>query len=107
MSGRNRAEFTGRKRGPYKRAAKNEKAHQSANTYAVTTIRFLLLTGCREREALTLRWSDVNLERGTATLPDTKTDKSERFLGAPARLLLSRLPHEGDSPRAFPGCKVG
>jgi integrase len=30
---------------------------------AVSAIRFLLLSGWREREALTLRWADVDLER--------------------------------------------
>ncbi|HEU4988764.1 MAG TPA: integrase family protein, partial [Gemmatimonadaceae bacterium] len=41
-----------------------------ANPFAVAAIRFLLLTGWREREALTLRWTNLNLERGQAALPD-------------------------------------
>ncbi len=74
-----------------------------ANPFAVAAIRFLVLTGWREGEALTLRWSDLDLERGHATLPDTKTGKSVRRLGAPARLLLSELPRADGSPYVFPG----
>jgi integrase len=54
-----------------------------------------------------LRWTDVNLERGTATLPDTKTGKSERFIGAPTRLLRDEIPRDGDSPYVFPGREQG
>jgi integrase len=74
-----------------------------ANPFAVSAIRFLLLTGWREREALRLRWTEVDLERGTATLPDTKTGRSARSLSAPAQLLLSELPRRSGSPYVFPG----
>jgi integrase len=78
-----------------------------ANAYAVAAIRFLLLTGWREQEALTLRWADVDFERRMATLPDTKTGKSHRPLGAPALALLSELPRVKGSPYVFPGAKTG
>ena len=78
-----------------------------ANPYAVGAIRFLLLTGWREREALTLKWSDLDLGRGTATLAHTKTGKSVRVLGAPARLLLSELPRVADGGFVFPGRAEG
>ncbi len=103
MSAKRKGKLTGRKRGPYKPAKKEKKTVQPANPFAVAAIRFLLLTGWREREALTLRWADLNIDRGTATLPNTKTGKSERFIGAPARLLLSGLPRDGESPFVFPG----
>lgn len=74
-----------------------------ANPYAVAAIRFLLLTGWREREALNLRWSEVDETRGMVRLADTKTGKSVRMIGAPARLLLSGLPRLEDSPYVFPG----
>lgn len=102
ISASRRAKLTGRKRGPYKRR-KEPVEVQPANPFAVAAIRFLLLTGWREQEALTLRWSDLNLDRGTATLPDTKTGRSQRVIGAPARLLLSQLPRVGRSPFVFPG----
>ncbi len=74
-----------------------------ANPFAVAAIRFLLLTGWREREALDLKWNEIDLARGTATLPDTKTGKSVRVMGNPARLLLSGLPRFEGSQYVFPG----
>lgn len=74
-----------------------------ANPFAVAAIRFLLLTGWREREALNLKWAEIDLARGIATLPDTKTGKSVRVIGAPARLLLSELPRIEGSLYVFPG----
>ena len=102
MSAKRRAKLTGRTRGPYKRH-KERRATQPANPFAIAAIRFLLLTGWREREALTLQWAHVDIERGTATLPDTKTGKSVRVIGAPARLLLDELPRVTGSPYVFPG----
>ncbi|MEQ1857492.1 MAG: site-specific integrase [Longimicrobiales bacterium] len=78
-----------------------------ANLFAVAAIRFLLLTGFREKEALGLRWDTVNLERKVAVLPDTKTGKSVRRLGAAAVLLLDSLPRVKRSPYVFPGSKPG
>ena len=102
MSKKRRSKLTGRKRGPYNREAKAPRL-QPANPFAVAAIRFLILTGWREREALTLRWSHLDLKRSVATLPDTKTGKSVRVLGAPARLLLDELPRVEGSPYVFPG----
>lgn len=102
MSRKRRAKVTGRKRGPYNRSSEAPRL-QPANPFAVAAIRFLLLTGWREREALTLRWANLDLKRSFATLPDTKTGKSIRVLGAPARLLLSDLPRVEGSPFVFPG----
>lgn len=39
---------------------------------SVDAIEFLALSAWREKEALTLRWDDLNLHDGTATLEDTK-----------------------------------
>ncbi len=78
-----------------------------ANPFAVAAIRFLLLTGWREHEALDLKWTDVDLTRGAATLQDTKTGKSHRVLGAPACALLDELPRLKDSSYVFPGAKDG
>lgn len=78
-----------------------------ANPFAVNAIRFLLFSGWREQEALTLKWSDVDRKRGLATLPATKTGKSIRALGAPALQLLDSLPRVHGSPFVFPGAKPG
>lgn len=74
-----------------------------ANPYVVAAIRFLLLTGWREQEALTLRWEYVDMVRGAATLPRTKSGKSHRPLGAPAIALLEELPRLAGSAWVFPG----
>lgn len=74
-----------------------------ANPFAIASIRFLLLTGWREREALNLKWSEVDFGRGIATLGDTKTGRSIRVIGAPACLLLAELPRFEGSEYVFPG----
>ncbi|MCX5760901.1 MAG: tyrosine-type recombinase/integrase [Gemmatimonadetes bacterium] len=72
------------------------------NPYAVAAIRFLLLSGWREQEVLTLRWDSIDVERGAAMLQDTKTGRSWRPLGKQAMELLDGLPRT-DSPWVFPG----
>src|SRR5262249_1417329 len=62
-----------------------------ANPVAVAAIRFLLLSGWREKEALALRWADLQMERGLAILPNTKTGRSYRAIGAPALAVIDRL----------------
>ena len=47
---------------------------------AIAAARFLALTGWRRNEALELRWDEVDLDRRTAKLPDTKTGRSMRPL---------------------------
>jgi integrase len=55
---------------------------------AVSAARFLALTGWRRGEALGLTWSEIDLERKTATLGDTKTGRSVRPLSSAACDLL-------------------
>lgn len=74
-----------------------------ANPVAVSALPFLIFTGWREQEALTLKWSDVNLESGIATLGDTKTGRSVRSIAAPAAALLAAQPRIDGSPYVFPG----
>lgn len=74
-----------------------------ADPIAVAAIRFLLLTGWRKQEALTLRWVEVDRLRTSAVLPKTKTGKSARPLGAAALELLDRLPRVDGSPYVFAG----
>lgn len=58
-------------------------------------IRLLMLTGCRLREILHLRWSEVDLERGLAFLPDSKTGRKMIVLSAAAVAVLRDMPRVG------------
>lgn len=76
---------------------------QPASPVAVAALRFLMFSGWRESEVLTLEWSNIDLASGTATLPDTKSGKSVRTIPAPAREILAAQPRVQGSPYAFPG----
>ena len=55
-------------------------------------IRLIMLTGCRLREILHLRWSEVDAERGLLFLPDSKTGKKTVVLSAAAQAVLKEMP---------------
>jgi integrase len=82
-------------------------APQPANPTAVAALRLLMLTGWREKEALTLRWDAVNFERGTVTLEDTKSGRSNRPIPAPAMALIAEQPRLEGSLYVFPGRVAG
>src|SRR5262249_35091285 len=60
--------------------------------HPVAAIRLLLLTGCRLRGILHLRWVDIDWERGLALLPDSKVGRRYVVLNAPALSVLADLP---------------
>jgi integrase len=72
---------------------------------AAACLRFLALTGWRSGEAVALRWQDVDLDRRTATLPDTKTGKSMRPLSGAACDLLRAQKRTSDNPLIFPATR--
>jgi integrase len=63
---------------------------------AVAVARFLVLTGWRSGEALALRWDEIDLERRTVTLGDTKTGRSVRPLSHTACDLLGSIGRTGE-----------
>ncbi|HVT18823.1 MAG TPA: tyrosine-type recombinase/integrase [Thermoanaerobaculia bacterium] len=73
----------------------------------IAAIRLLVLTGCRKSEILTLRWDDVDLERGALHLPDSKTGPKSVPLGAAAAEILAGIPRVAGNPYVFPGEKEG
>jgi integrase len=80
-----------------------------ASPVGLAALRFLVLTGWRKREALTLKWTEVDLSRRSATLADSKTGRSDRELGAPAAALVDqmrKLRRDGN-PYVFPGNRRG
>jgi integrase len=65
---------------------------------AVAAMRFLVLTGWRSGEALTLTWAMVDLPRRTVRLPDSKTGESIRPLSTAAcDVLRAQSPGKPDA----------
>jgi integrase len=71
---------------------------ETANMWpaAVAVARFLALTGWRRGEPLVLRWNDIDLDRRTVTLPDTKSGRSIRPLSHAACDVLRNLVRSGE-----------
>jgi integrase len=70
---------------------------------AVFATKFLVLTGWRRGEMLTLKWTEVDLATRTARLPGTKTGYSLRPLSHLACEVLRKLPRMGKL--VFPASK--
>lgn len=83
-------------------AALAELEAEGANTSAVAIIRLLAFTGARKNEILSLKWSELDLERGYLRLEDSKTGAKVIPIGAPAREVLASLPVVEGSPYVFP-----
>lgn len=71
----------------------------AAHPVEVALIRFVMLTGARRGEALTLEWTMTQGSR--AVLPSSKTGPKTLWLWAPLRRLLSELAKGSMSPRVF------
>jgi len=70
---------------------KPDKRKTLLSKHVIAAFRLLLFTGCRLREILRLRWSEVDLERGLLLLPDSKTGRKTVVLNAPARQVLADM----------------
>jgi len=89
-------------------AALGEGLRQAEGTIwpaAIACARFLALTGWRSAEALELRWADVDLDRRTATLPDTKTGRSMRPLSHAACNVLRTMQLRANDALVFPATR--
>ncbi len=75
---------------------------EGANPSALAIIRLLALTGARKSEIATLKWSEVDLERGYLRLATSKTGAKVLPLGAPACQVLAEVPRLDDSIYVFP-----
>lgn len=71
--------------------------------WAIAAIMLLLFTGARRGEVLGLRWSDVDLERGTARLSDSKTGAKTVYLSQAACAVLKNTPRQPDNPYVICG----
>lgn len=65
-------------------------------------LRLAAFTGCRIGEIENLKWSEVDLENSLLVLDDSKTGKSVRPLGSPARELLAGLSRDPFNPYVLP-----
>ncbi len=74
--------------------------------YAAAAIRLLVFTGARLGEVLSLQWGWIDIERGTARLPDSKTGAKTLHLPPPALAVLASLPRVPDEPHVL-GAKRG
>ncbi|PBB84581.1 tyrosine-type recombinase/integrase [Mesorhizobium sp. WSM3876] len=77
-----------------KHAAK-EKNRTIYGPHVTGGIRLLMLTGCRLREVLNLRWTEYDSKRGLLLLPDSKTGKKTVVLSEAAQAALDGLPRVG------------
>jgi len=84
-----------------KHAPKAENRRTVFGPIPVAAVRLLLLTGCRLREVLHLKWEFIDFERGIVFLPDSKTGRKPVVLNAPALAVLASLPRLG--PYVLPG----
>ena len=62
-----------------------------------------MLTGCRKREILHLKWEDVDLEAGELHMEETKTGPRKVALSAAAERVLQDIPRVEDNPWVIPG----
>ncbi|MDH2313984.1 site-specific integrase [Methylobacterium brachiatum] len=81
--------------GKTKHAPKAENRREVYSPHVTGAIRLLLFTGCRLREILHLRWTDIDFERGLLFLPKSKTGAKTVVLNAPALDVLASLPRAG------------
>jgi integrase len=63
--------------------------------HAAGALRLLLFTGCRLREVLHLKWTEIDFERGLLFLPSSKTGRKTVILNGPAVSVLEGLPRIG------------
>jgi integrase len=84
----------GKKRSKHGRKSANRKTQLSPHVAAA--FRLLLFTGCRLREILHLRWSEIDFERGLLFLPDSKTGKKAVVLSGAAVQVLTKVPRLGE-----------
>jgi integrase len=75
--------------------------------YVIAAVRLLVFTGARLSEILTLRWDQVDLERGWLNLSDSKTGAKTIYLNAAAERLLIALPRVNGNSFVVPGERHG
>jgi integrase len=83
-------------------AALRELEETGANPAAIAIVRLLALTGARKTEIASLRWSEVDLDRGYLRLGDSKTGAKVVPIGPAAQEVLASTPRIANSDYVFP-----
>jgi integrase len=92
-----------RKDAQAKHRAKPENRRTIPNRAALTIVKLLLFTGARASEILGLAWADVDIDRGTVSLPSRKGGaRRPHPVSAYALDLLSEQTRTEGSPWVFP-----
>jgi integrase len=82
---------------------------ETDDPYVRAVFRFILATGCRRGEALSLKWDDVDLgDTPTVTFRETKNNTDRTVPLSPfAKQMLKRLPRLEKNPYVFVGHRHG
>jgi integrase len=75
----------------------------NGSPYVTAAIKLLVFTGARLGEVLGLRWDQIDFDRGTARLADSKTGAKTLHLPPPALTALSELPRIEGNPHVIVG----
>lgn len=78
-------------------------ARETIDAHAIAAIRLLMLTGCRLREILNLKWAHVDEANGALNLPDSKTGAKKVLVGAAAMQVFKGIPRIKDNPYVIAG----
>jgi integrase len=84
--------------------AVNDEPNQDICDYVMAS----LLTAARKANVLAMRWDQINLDRATWTIPQTKNGKPQTIALVPVvvDVLQRRRANAGNSPYVFPGTGV-
>ena len=78
------------------------------NVFAAALFKLAMFTGRRVGELLGAKWTDVDLEKGILTLPQTKAGERQFvYLNEPAAAVLRTLPHIEKNPYVIAGQAKG
>ena len=82
-------------------------ATYDGSPFVVAAVKLLIFTGARLGEILGLRWEWLDLERGEARLPDSKSVAKTVHLPPPALAVLASLPRIEGNPYVIAGHRDG
>lgn len=88
-------------------AALRTATQRGVNPKVEQIVRLWLLTGCRNNEIASLKWSEIDLQRSRLVLAETKTGKSIRPLSPEACAFISAINPTPGSEYVFPAERGG